>query len=53
MNAMTAIETFDAVVVGGGPAGATAAEALARPARFCCSTAPGASSPAVARFRRG
>ena len=30
---MTAVETFDAVVVGGGPAGATAAADLARRGR--------------------
>jgi geranylgeranyl reductase len=33
MNTMTASETYDAVVVGGGPAGATAAETLARQGR--------------------
>jgi geranylgeranyl reductase len=33
MNTMTSIETSDAVVVGGGPAGATAAETLARGGR--------------------
>ena len=46
---------FDVVVVGGGPAGATAAArpGAAGPFACCCSTAPGASSPAAARFRRG
>ncbi len=47
------IETFDVVVVGGGPAGATAATDLARHGRRCASwIARGASSPAAAPSRR-
>ena len=43
------VKTFDVVVVGGGPAGATVADDLARNS---CSTKPAASNPAAVRFRR-
>ena len=47
------LETFDAVVIGGGPAGATAAADLAaRGHPFCCWIALDGSNPAAAPFRR-